>query len=82
MPTYYFDCHHGSCDEECVGHDLATHHDAHQQAIEFAGELLLYEGHALTEGHDLTVTVSDASRMVLFTVYAMSIPLPAMSAKR
>ena len=82
MPTYYFDCHHVSCPEECLGHDVANHDEAHRMAIEFAGEILLHEAHALVEGHDLTVTVSDESHLVLFSVYARSVASPAMSARR
>lgn len=82
MPTYYFDCHHLSCPEECIGHELATHDQAHKMAVEFAGEVLQHEAQALVDGHDLHVTVSDESHLVLFSVYATSMPSAEMMGKR
>ncbi len=72
MPLYYFDCYHLSCREECIGHTLSDDEAAHLLAVQFAGEILQHEPEALTDGHDLTVTVSDEHRRVLFSFMATS----------
>lgn len=73
MPLYYFDCFHRSCQEECIGHDLADQDAAHKLAIEFAGELLQSDPDALAEGHSLSVTVSDEQHFTLFSFTATSV---------
>lgn len=82
MPLYFFDCHHLSCQEECIGHELPDRDAAHELAVQFAGEILQHEPHGLMQGHDLDVTVSDEHQLVLFSVLALSTAAPAVATRR
>jgi hypothetical protein len=77
MPRFFFDCRHESCDEDCIGHDLPNHRQAHEMAIQFAGEILTHEFATIADGHDLAIKVTDESGLVLYSFYAASHPSPA-----
>lgn len=77
MPRFFFDCNHASCDEECLGHDLPDHRQAHEMAIQFAGEILTYEFAMIADGHDLAIKVTGEDGLVLYSFHAASYPSPA-----
>ena len=79
MQTFYFDCDHETCPEDCSGHDLDSREDASRLGIRFAGELLQHEPQGQVDGHDLNVTVSDAQHLALFTIHASSMASPAIT---
>lgn len=68
MPLYFFDLAGDSPEADLDGVELPGLDKARSQAVRFTGEILQHNGHAIWDGPDLRVEVSDSSRTVLFVV--------------
>jgi hypothetical protein len=73
MPRYFFHRLDGSAEIDTEGTELKDIHAARREAIVYAGESLKDQPELVWHDNDLRVEVSDASRMVLFTIVIKAI---------
>jgi hypothetical protein len=72
MPRFYFDRTNGTNERDDRGTELAGIEAARSHAIRLAGETLQHQPERVEED-DLRIEVSDANRLLLFSVLVITV---------
>lgn len=79
MPLYFFDIVDGENLPDLHGSEHADLDAARVESIRYSGEVLREMPERFWNAEELTMTVSDAKRVPLFTLKFLAQPLPALA---
>ena len=82
MDRYFFRIEYGEVTEDVIGIDLPNVAAASASAVQLASEILKDEGDGFWTKPDLTVTVTDAGNLTLWTLSITGRAAPSVAATR
>ena len=74
---YFFNQIDGAYDPYSVGEEFATFNEARVEAVRFAAAVLRDHPTLVRAGQDFRIEVTDANRLILFTVIVVGVDAPA-----
>lgn len=77
MARYFFNQFNGEFKPDDQGLEFATLNEARLEAVRYAGEVLREHPTLVWTGEDFRIEVTDAKRLVLFTIIVVGIDAPA-----
>ena len=77
MPRFFFNQFDGVYKSDDEGLELASLDDARHEAVRYAGEVMRDHTTLVWKGEDFRIEVTDAEKLVLFTVIVVGVDAPA-----
>ena len=77
MSVYFFEIADCNPPIPCCGHIMAGLEDVRKYALNYASLLLVDQGSEFWDGDEVVMTVTDETRLTLFTITLSSTPAPS-----